>query len=80
MSDQPTPPKEITEDDLREVIQRSVEVKYRTQKALADAMGVSPTYVYLIVNGKTTISDEIARFFGYCLVKKYQELSPEGML
>ena len=65
---------EITEEELREAIKDAVENIYLTQRALAEKMNLSTTYVNDIILGTTPISDNVARFFGYELIKKYREL------
>lgn len=61
---------EITEPQLRKIIVQAVE-QYGSQKALAEAANISTTYLNEIVNRGKPISDTVAKFFGYRLVKKY---------
>lgn len=68
--------KEILEEDLRTIIRAATRKNgtYGSQKALAQAMGVTSQYVSHILLKKASISNPVANFFGYRLVKKYQEI------
>jgi plasmid maintenance system antidote protein VapI len=61
---------EITEEELRKKIIQAV-AEYDGQKALAKAIGISPTYINDIVRHGKPISNTVSEFFGYRLVKKY---------
>lgn len=60
----------LTETEMLVLITGAVS-KYGSQKALADAMDISPAYLNDILHGRRAISDEVAAFFGRKLVKLY---------
>ena len=63
----------ILEEELRTIIRAATrpDGTYGSQTALALAMNKSINYISLIVRGKTSISNEVAGFFGRELVKTY---------
>ncbi len=66
---------EITEDQLRQIIKDSIGPlkTYPSQTALAKAMGKSKQYINDIILRGKPISDNVATFFGYKLVKIYSD-------
>jgi len=68
--------KKITEKELRKIIRDSIGPRktYPSQKSLAQAMGVSEQYVSDILRHLKPISNNVAMFFGYRLVKIYKEM------
>jgi len=68
--------KEILEEDLRNIIRDAAGPNgtHGSQKSLAQAMGKSAQLINNILLRKAPISNNVARFFGYRLIKKYQQI------
>ncbi len=62
--------KEVTQPEMRNIISDSVK-QYGSQKALAEAINISETYLSGILNKGLPISNTVANFYGRTLVKKY---------
>lgn len=52
----------MTEDEMREFIRDYIE-KYCAQKILAKEIGISESLMSRILNGKRSITDDVAKFF-----------------
>ena len=67
---------EMTETQMRERIADAVE-EHGSQVALAQKMEITPAYLNDILKREKPISDKIADFFGWTLVKIYRKKPQE---
>lgn len=65
--------RKLKEVDIREVVKAHIDKKYKTQKAAAEAWGISPAYVSDVLKGKRMMPDVMANAAGYELVHHVAE-------
>lgn len=63
---------ELTEEEFRKLIsQKSMD--YSSDSEFARVLGIKPAYLSMILSGKRTISDTVAKEFGYTRVVVYRK-------
>lgn len=63
----------LTADDIRYRLLVHTRKKYGTQKAAAEALGVSEQYLSAVINGRKPISRKFLDEIGCCRVLAYRE-------